>query len=99
VNRVGWDAVVVLIIVLIGGFFAGAEMALVSLREGQVRSLTQRGKRGQRAARLAQDPNRFLSAVQIGVTVAGSTATPPANAQNQLQQLKSTFGLVWHIDQ
>ena len=69
-NRVGWDAVVVLIIVLIGGFFAGAEMALVSLREGQVRSLTQRGKRGQRAARLAQDPNRFLSAVQIGVTVA-----------------------------
>src|SRR6266568_938860 len=45
-------------------------MALVSLREGQVRSLSQRGKRGQRAAKLAQDPNRFLSAVQIGVTVA-----------------------------
>jgi magnesium and cobalt exporter, CNNM family len=70
VNRVGWDIVVVLAIVLIGGFFAGAEMALVSLREGQVRSIRQRGKRGQRAARLAQDPNRFLSAVQIGVTVA-----------------------------
>src|SRR5262244_779941 len=45
-------------------------MALVSLREGQVRSLQQRGKRGQRAAMLAQDPNRFFSAVQIGVTVA-----------------------------
>jgi putative hemolysin len=70
VNNVGWDAVVVLVIVLVGGFFAGAEMALVSLREGQVRSLTQRGKRGQRAAKLAQDPNRFLSAVQIGVTLA-----------------------------
>jgi magnesium and cobalt exporter, CNNM family len=70
VNQVGWDVAVVLAIVLVGGFFAGAEMALVSLREGQVRSLTQRGKRGQRAAKLAQDPNRFLSAVQIGVTVA-----------------------------
>ncbi len=69
-NQVGWDVAVVLAIVLVGGFFAGAEMALVSLREGQVRSLTQRGKRGQRAAKLAQDPNRFLSAVQIGVTVA-----------------------------
>lgn len=69
-NQVGWDIVIVLVIVLVGGFFAGAEMALVSLREGQVRSLTQRGKRGQRAARLAQDPNRFLSAVQIGVTLA-----------------------------
>ena len=69
-NQVGWDIVVVLVIILVGGFFAGAEMALVSLREGQVRSLRQRGKRGQRAAKLATDPNRFLSAVQIGVTVA-----------------------------
>jgi putative hemolysin len=70
VNQVGWDVVVVLVIVLVGGFFSGAEMALVSLREGQVRSLANRGKRGQRAAKLASDPNRFLSAVQIGVTVA-----------------------------
>ena len=69
-NQVGWDIVLVLLIVLVGGFFAAAEMALVSLREGQIRALMQRGKRGQRAARLAQDPNRFLSAVQIGVTLA-----------------------------
>jgi putative hemolysin len=70
VNQVGWDIVLVLLIVLVGGFFAAAEMALVSLREGQIRALMQGGKRGQRAARLAQDPNRFLSAVQIGVTLA-----------------------------
>jgi putative hemolysin len=70
VNQVGWDVIIVLLIVLVGGFFAGAEMSLVSLREGQVHSLAQKGKRGQRAARLAQDPNRFLSAVQIGVTLA-----------------------------
>jgi putative hemolysin len=70
VGSVGWDIVIVLAIILIGGFFAAAEMALVSLREGQVKSLAKRGKRGQRAARLAHDPNRFLSAVQIGVTVA-----------------------------
>ena len=69
-NEVGWDIVIVLAIVLVGGFFAATEMALVSLREGQIRALSQRGKRGARAARLAQDPNRFLSAVQIGVTLA-----------------------------
>ena len=69
-NGVGWDILLVLAVILIGGFFAGAEMALVSLREGQVRALARRGKKGQRAARLAQDPNRFLSAVQIGVTLA-----------------------------
>jgi putative hemolysin len=70
VNGVGWGILLVLVVILIGGFFAGAEMALVSLREGQVRALAKRGKRGQRAARLALDPNKFLSAVQIGVTLA-----------------------------
>ena len=69
-SRVVLDVIVVLIIILIGGFFAGSEMALVSLREGQVRALAKRGRRGLRAARLAQDPNRFFSAVQIGVTLA-----------------------------
>jgi putative hemolysin len=60
----------VLLFVLIGGFFAAAEMAMVSLRESQVRRLSTRGRRGARAAKLARDPNRFLAAVQIGVTVA-----------------------------
>jgi putative hemolysin len=68
--NVGWDILLVLAVICIGGFFAAAEMALVSLREGQIRSLGRRGRRGQRAARLAQDPNRFLSSVQIGVTLA-----------------------------
>jgi putative hemolysin len=68
--NVGWDILLVLAVILIGGFFAAAEMALVSLREGQIRSLSRHGKRGQRAAKLAQDPNRFLSSVQIGVTLA-----------------------------
>src|SRR5215469_4379700 len=70
VSKVVWDVIIVLIIVSVGGFFASAEMALVSLREGQVRALAQRGKRGARAAKLAADPNRFLSAVQIGMTLA-----------------------------
>jgi putative hemolysin len=70
VSKVVWDVLIVLVIVSIGGFFASAEMALVSLREGQVRSLAKRGRRGAKAARLASDPNRFLSAVQIGMTLA-----------------------------
>ena len=64
------DIIVVLVIVCIGGFFSASEMALVSLREGQVRALARRGRRGQRTARLASDPTRFFSAVQIGVTLA-----------------------------
>ena len=69
-SRVVLDVIVVLVIVCIGGFFSASEMALVSLREGQIRALAKRGRRGQRTARLASDPNRFFSAVQIGVTLA-----------------------------
>ena len=69
-SKVVLDVIVVLVIVCIGGFFSASEMALVSLREGQIRALAKRGRRGQRTARLASDPNRFFSAVQIGVTLA-----------------------------
>ncbi len=61
----------VLLFVMVGGVFAATEIALVSLRESQVNQLEQRGGRGARVADIARDPNRFLSAVQIGVTVAG----------------------------
>ena len=61
----------VLLFVLLGGLFAATEIALVSLRDSQLAQLAQQGKRGERVAGLAQNPNRFLSAVQIGVTVAG----------------------------
>ena len=54
---------VVLIFTLIGGFFAAAEIALVSLRESQVQRLAaDRGKRGQKLATLVAEPNRFLAA-------------------------------------
>ena len=65
------NVLLVLFFLLVGAFFAGSEIALVSLREGQVRSLAQRGRRGQKVAELHADPNRFLAAVQIGVTTAG----------------------------
>jgi putative hemolysin len=61
----------VLAFVLVGGVFAGTEIALVSLRDSQIDRLERLGARGARAAAVARDPNRFLAAVQIGVTVAG----------------------------
>jgi magnesium and cobalt exporter, CNNM family len=61
----------VVLFVLVGSMFAAAEIALVSLRDSQVRSMAGRGRRGESVARLAEDPNRFLAAVQVGVTLAG----------------------------
>ena len=95
-SKVVLDVIVVLIIILIGGFFAGSEMALVSLREGQVRALSKRGKRGQRAARLAQDPNRFFSAVQIGVTLA-TLFSGTYGAETLAGYLKSGLAREYHL--
>ncbi len=61
----------VLVFVLIGGIFAGTEMAIVTLRDSQVRKIEASGARGERIGALVRNPNQFLSAVQIGVTVAG----------------------------
>lgn len=65
------DIALIALFILIGGVFAAAEMGLVSLRDSQVRKLSTRGKRGRTVAKLASDPNNFLSAVQIGVTLFG----------------------------
>lgn len=64
-----WGSVlVVAALIVVEALFVASEMALVTLREGQVRALSERGRRGRHAARLVENPNRFLSAVQIGVT-------------------------------
>ena len=62
----------VLLFTIIGGIFAAAETALISLRDSQVKKLsTTKGRRGKRLERLMENPNRFLGAVQVGVTLAG----------------------------
>ncbi|MFH5822171.1 hemolysin family protein [Georgenia sp. AZ-5] len=65
------NILLVLLFILVGGVFAASEMALVSLRDSQIRSLAARGGAGARIAKLTADSNRFLSAVQVGVTLAG----------------------------
>jgi len=59
----------VLALILLASFFVAAEIALISLRDSQVKQL--KGKRGQRVAKLTENPNRFLAAAQVGVTVCG----------------------------
>ena len=58
-------------LILLGSFFVAAEIALISLRESQVRQLSTRGKRGAKLSNVASNPSRFLAAVQVGVTVCG----------------------------
>jgi putative hemolysin len=68
----------VLLLVVINAAFAGSEVALISLREGQLRRLEQEGGQGRLVAQLARDPNQFLSTIQIGITLAGFLASAAA---------------------
>jgi putative hemolysin len=68
------NILLILLLVIIGGLFVAAEFALVSLRESQVRQIAHRGRRGQLVAKLTSNPNLFLSAVQVGVTLSGFLA-------------------------
>jgi putative hemolysin len=60
----------ILLLIMFGGVFVASEIALVSLRESQIRGISD-SKRGKRVVALSENPNRFLAAVQIGVTAAG----------------------------
>jgi len=85
----------VLFFVLLGGVFAGTEMALVSLRESQVRLIEKAGTGGARIAALARNPNRFLSTVQIGVTLSGffSAAYGASTIAPDVEPLLESAGL------
>ena len=68
----------VAVLVLLNAAFAGSELALVSLREGQLQRLEAKGGTGLVLAKLARDPNRFLATIQIGITLAGFLASASA---------------------
>jgi putative hemolysin len=94
-NRTLLDVGLVLMFIVIGGSFALAEMALVSLRDSQARGLAGSGRRGRAVARLTSNPTRFLAAVQVGVTCAGflSAAFGGATLAGKLAPKLSWLGL------
>ncbi len=77
-NGLGAQLALVGFLIVLNAAFAGSEIALISLREGQLARLEQRSARGRALATLARDPNRFLSTIQIGITLAGFLASATA---------------------
>ncbi len=69
------DVAIIAILVLLNGVFAMSELAIVSSRDPRLQAAEKRGSRGARIARqLASDPGRFLSTVQVGITLIGILA-------------------------
>ena len=70
-----WELLVLAVLILINGFFAMAELAIVSSRRVRLQEMAKAGKRGAAAAlSLIDDPVGFLSTVQVGITLVGIVA-------------------------
>jgi putative hemolysin len=64
------DVVIILILVAVNGVFAMSELAIASSRKARLEAMARTGSRGARAAiNLAADPGKFLSTVQVGITL------------------------------
>ncbi len=66
------DILIIVILILLNGVFSMSEMALVSVRKSRLATDARQGSPGAKAAlKLTDDPDRFLSTVQIGITLIG----------------------------
>jgi putative hemolysin len=92
-SGIGFEIALVVMLMVVNAAFAGSEVALISLREGQLRRLEGEGGRSRRVAELARDPNQFLSTVQIGITLAGFLASAVA-AVSLAQPLVQPLGFL-----
>ncbi len=92
-----WELTLVALLIVLNGFFAMSELAIVSARRARLQHMAQSGARGaRRALRLAEDPTDFLSTVQVGITMVGifagayggaTLAEPLARALRTVPQL------------
>jgi putative hemolysin len=95
---------IVLFLIILNGFFAMAEIALIAARNARLRPLAEAGSAGaQTALDLKADPTRLLSTVQIGVTVIAvlsgtfGEATLGDHLQRQLENASGFFAQYAHV--
>lgn len=67
-----WELIVILLLILLNGFFAMSELAVISSRRARLKALAEAGSKTARTAlNLSESPGPFLSTVQIGITMIG----------------------------
>lgn len=90
---------IIVLLTLANGVFAGAEIAIISVRSTRLEELAAAGGSGVALARLRANPERFLATVQIGITVVGATtaAFGGATLADRLAELLQPLGMTERI--
>lgn len=80
-NQTFFEIILVVILILLNGFFAGTEMALISIRKTRIQQLAKEGnKRAILAEKILKKPEEFLATIQIGITLISTIASAFAGA-------------------
>lgn len=93
-----FEILVVLALVAINGYFAAAEIALISARRAALKHAAAQGSAGAKAAvALTEDPSRLLASIQIGITLVGfmASATAAVSLAKPLQVWLESLGNPW----
>lgn len=84
------------LLILINAFFASAEMAFVSLNKNKIKLLANQGnKKARLIQELIEEPNKFLSTIQVAITLAGflSSASAATSMSDDIGAFLSRFGI------
>ncbi|KGK86481.1 hemolysin family protein [Clostridium sp. HMP27] len=88
--------ILIVILTMLNAFFASAEMAIVSLNKNKIKLLAEEGnKKAKLLIKLMEEPTKFLSTIQVGITLAGffSSASAATGISEDLAQYLNTFNI------
>ncbi len=92
------EMILIAVLVAVGGYFAAAEIALISARRAMLKQRADEGSRGARAAiELTDNPTRLLATIQVGITLVGFLASAAAavSLAAPVESWLSGFGMPW----
>ena len=92
------EILLVIVLIAINGYFAAAEIALVSARRAALKMEADEGSQSARSAlKLTEDPSRLLAAIQVGITLVGfgASATAAVTLAEPVAQWFAGLGVPW----
>jgi putative hemolysin len=101
VHPIVWELIIIFILILANGFFAGAELAIIAARRGRLQQLAEEGdRRAKLVLDLAGNPNQFLPTVQVGITLISTFAAAFAGDRivGYIQTYLEQTGVEWFAD-
>ncbi|MDL2211345.1 hemolysin family protein [Erysipelotrichaceae bacterium OttesenSCG-928-M19] len=88
--------IVIIILIFVNAFFAMSEMAIVSVNKNRINTLAEKGNKQAIALnKILEDPNKFLSTIQVGITLAGflSSAFAASSLSAPLEKIFTNLGI------